>query len=407
MSAYSHSHFTILADDLSGAADCAVAFACAGFSTEVFLQPELVAGTDPIVASIDLNTRELAPDEAVRVTARILRLIRSNRETVWYRKIDSTLRGNIGPDVLSTVRGMPGKRLIVFAPSFPDTGRTTVHGKVFVDGKPLDKSGVNFGWPTGKTISDLFAEVGLNTQILSIEVIRSGWATILRHLKNSSGVTVAVCDAETNIDLLAIAEAGLQIHQESIFVGSAGLAQQIAKLWGAQHRIESQIVLPDKPILVVVGSRSPASRAQVDLLSNSIGLDLLRMPVGALESECDPLIVGVTRALAKGRDVAITTELCGLPGDRHGAELMEILGRALRPFLDQFAALVLTGGETARAVLMQSEICRLRVIDQIEPGVTLSIGTGKSPIPIVMKAGAFGTPFTLLNAVHFLRSRKR
>ena len=45
---------------------------------------------------------------------------------------------------------------------------------------------------------------------------------------------MAVCDAETNLDLLAIAEAGLQIAQEAIFVGSAGLAHQIAALWGSQ-----------------------------------------------------------------------------------------------------------------------------------------------------------------------------
>jgi uncharacterized protein YgbK (DUF1537 family) len=51
-------HFTILADDLSGAAACAVPFARAGFFTEVFLQPEIFARTRPAVGAIDLNTRE-------------------------------------------------------------------------------------------------------------------------------------------------------------------------------------------------------------------------------------------------------------------------------------------------------------------------------------------------------------
>ena len=52
---------------------------------------------------------------------------------------------------------------------------------------------------------------------------------------------------------------------------------------------------------------------------------------------------------------------------------MEVLGRVLRRFLPEFAALILTGGETARGILFQSDIGRLRVIDELAPGVILSI----------------------------------
>jgi D-threonate/D-erythronate kinase len=401
-------HFTILADDLSGAADCAVPFARAGFRTEVFLHPEIFARTDPPVGAIDLHTRESTSDVASRVTFQALRLIQSDRETVWYRKVDSTLRGNIGSDVLSTVRGIPGKRVIFCAPAFPDTGRTTAQGKVFVTGVPLEESGVHDGWPAGKSISDLFTEVGLKTQVLSLDVIRAGPSTILRSLPQSPGVHIAICDAQTNLDLLAIAEAGLQIRNESIFVGSAGLAHQIATLWGGGEGDVNQLVLADKPILVVVGSRSPISRAQFDLLSGLRGIDILRMPLTALGPERDPLITaGLERALAQGRDLAITTDLYGFLGHRHGADLVESLGRMLRPFLNKFGAVVLTGGETARALLFQSEIRRLRVIDEIAPGVTLSVSAEEPSLPIVIKAGAFGTSTTLLNAVLFLRAFKR
>jgi uncharacterized protein YgbK (DUF1537 family) len=401
-------HCIILADDLSGAADCAVPFARAGFSPEVFLQPECAARTDAPIVSIDLNTRELTPEQAVQVTSRTLRLIRSTRETVWYQKIDSTLRGNIGPDVLETVGAIPAKRVIFCAPAFPATGRTTIQGRVFVNGVPLEKSGVNTRWSSGKSISDLFAEVGLNTRAFSLDVIRPGSSNILRHLENSPGVTVAVCDAETNNDLLAVAKAGLQILEQSIFVGSAGLAHQIATLLGTEQRFENHPLLPDKPILVVVGSKSPASRAQFEHLSNLSGINLLRLPVAALKSETDSSITdGLTSAVAGRQDLAITTELTESLSDQQGAALMQALGRKLKPFLDKFSALVLTGGETARGLLSESEIGRLRMMDEIEPGVTLSITAGKLELPIVMKAGAFGTQATLLNAAHFLRSRKK
>ena len=97
-------HLVILADDLTGAADCAVPFVRSGFPTEVFLQPELVKETDAPVVSVDLNTRELTPGQAVQATSRAFTLIPSTSSTVWYRKIDSTLRGNIGPDILASLR---------------------------------------------------------------------------------------------------------------------------------------------------------------------------------------------------------------------------------------------------------------------------------------------------------------
>jgi hypothetical protein len=101
------------------------------------------------------------------------------------------------------------------------------------------------------------------------------------------------------------------------------------------------------------------ARAQFDLLSGLGEIDILRMPATALKSEIDPLIAaGLERALAQGRDLAITTDLHGSLSHRHGADPMESLGRMLRPFLRKFGAVVLTGGETARALLSQSEIGR-------------------------------------------------
>jgi uncharacterized protein YgbK (DUF1537 family) len=132
-------HLVILADDLSGATDCAVPFARSGLSTEVFLQPEFVTQSETPVVSVDLNSRELTPGQAVQATSRALNLIPATVDTIWYRKIDSTLRGNIGPDVLATWRRMRHKRVIFCAPAFPDTGRTTIRGEVFVDGVSLRK----------------------------------------------------------------------------------------------------------------------------------------------------------------------------------------------------------------------------------------------------------------------------
>jgi uncharacterized protein YgbK (DUF1537 family) len=437
-------HLVILADDLSGAADCAVPFVRSGFPTEVFLQPELIREAKAPFISVDLNTRELTPGQAVQATSRAFTLIPSTASTVWYRKIDSTLRGNIGPDVLASLRRLRDKRIIFCAPAFPDTGRTTVNGKVFVNGLPLENSGVHHRSP--KSLAELFAEVGLPTRLVPLDVIRGGPANLLDHLKYNSRVTVAILDAETNEDLSVIAQTGLQIRQELIFVGSAGLTHQIAALFGSESleasgydlqsgeqpkrnssdpllqyserehhvpdtsKIAKRLRLPDKPILIVIGSKSPVSRAQCEQVTDKGEVDVLRAEISALEPGDGTIVGAVIRALANRRDLVITTELpkpISEARSTSGAVLMRNLGSMLSPFLDQFSALILTGGETGRGVLTQSGIGRLSMLDEVEPGVTLSESLSKPQIPIIMKAGAFGTPATLLNALNFLRSHKR
>jgi uncharacterized protein YgbK (DUF1537 family) len=166
----------------------------------------------------------------------------------------------------------------------------------------------------------------------------------------------------------------------------------------------------------VIGSKSPVSRAQFEQLSDRGGVDVLEVKISALQSADDPAIIAaVSRALVNRRDLVITPELPdslsegearATIGSQEGAALMRILGTTLRPFLHRFAALILTGGETARGVLTPSGIGRLSMLDEIEPGVTLSLNLGNPEIPIIMKAGAFGAPATLLNALHFLRSHQ-
>jgi uncharacterized protein YgbK (DUF1537 family) len=402
--------FVILADDLSGAADCAASFVCSGFSAEVFLRPESIfAATVPVV-SIDLNSRELAHEQAMSLTSQAISLVRSTQKTIWYRKIDSTMRGNIGHEVFATARALPGRKIILFAPAFPDTGRTTVQGRTFVNGLPLEQSDIWSNKFAVKSLADLFADIDIDIDFLALNAVHSGSIEILRKLKNVSrqSATVVICDAETNTDLSAIAEAGLRHREEVLFVGSAGLARQIAALSEIGSAPENDIAVGNKPILVVVGSMSQTSRAQFDRLAQTAGIDCLRIPASdLLSAQSMEVRHALKRAVVSGQDLAITIEPTESLGQSGNAVLTQSLGDVLRTFLKEFSALVVTGGETARGLLFEAGTSGLRMIGEIEPGVTLSITRGEMELPMVMKAGAFGNPATLLNAVQFLRKQKK
>jgi uncharacterized protein YgbK (DUF1537 family) len=78
------------------------------------------------------------------------------------------------------------------------------------------------------------------------------------------------------------------------------------------------------------------------------------------------------------------------------AGLAEVAGRALRRV--HAGGLVLTGGQTARAVCDSLGISAIELVGEIEPGVPLGRAVGV-PIHVVAKAGTAGDRLSLVRAL--------
>ncbi|MGF6656282.1 uncharacterized protein YgbK (DUF1537 family) [Paraburkholderia youngii] len=127
----------IIGDDLSGTADCAVTCTHHGLRSVVTLGAERPNAGDVDVLAVDMDTRRYAPSEAARANTHAWNLFANGRRV--YKKIDSTLRGNVAAEVaaLSALAGMA-----IVAPGFPQAGRTTRNGHQFVFGVPVEASEV-------------------------------------------------------------------------------------------------------------------------------------------------------------------------------------------------------------------------------------------------------------------------
>jgi uncharacterized protein YgbK (DUF1537 family) len=116
---------------------------------------------------------------------------------------------------------------------------------------------------------------------------------------------------------------------------------------------------------------------------------------------------GLTEALDQGTDVLINL-LPENPVDlSHGPALAEALGNWLKPLADHIGALVVTGGETAAALLSAFGVDGVRLADEIEPGVSVGLSLGRRRLPLITKAGAFGDEGVLTRTVEQLRRIKR
>ena len=93
----------IVADDLSGAADCAASFAGTAGPVPVFLR----GVPEGAWSALDTDTRAMDEASAVAVTRRVfgqLAAAGAARPFV-YKKIDSTLRGHVGAELAATGDG--------------------------------------------------------------------------------------------------------------------------------------------------------------------------------------------------------------------------------------------------------------------------------------------------------------
>ena len=400
----------ILADDLTGAADCAIAFARRGLSASV------VWGDDPppdAVLALDADSRGLGPDAAA---ARHRSLLQAHHcgGVALFKKIDSTLRGQPTAELAATVRHLRAQgrgALAIVAPAFPATGRTTVDGRVRIGGQPLEHSALwarDHSYPSADVVSVLRL-AGLQVRRAGLDAVRTGLAGVVGDALAAGDDTV-VCDAVTAADLRLVADATLPRAAELFWTGSGGLAQALACSVAGPGRPTPMEVTGG--ILFVVGSVAEASRAAAALLAADGAVHIERIPPAVLhDGPSAPAWQDagrrIAQALAAGADVLVEIA-AGPDADlRHGAALARRLAALLRPAAPGLGALFATGGETALALLDALGVTGIQMIDEIEPGVPLGLTRGALSIPVVTKAGAFGDAGTLARCLSHLRRRRR
>ena len=133
----------VIADDFTGALDTGIQFARHGIATTLFLSDALTAGlladcqADVVVA--DTESRHLPPDDAAARVRAVTRLAKAAGCPVFYKKTDSTLRGNLGAE-LTAMQDVCGAKRLFFAPAYPALGRTTRGGTQLVNGVPLART---------------------------------------------------------------------------------------------------------------------------------------------------------------------------------------------------------------------------------------------------------------------------
>ncbi|MCC8392250.1 four-carbon acid sugar kinase family protein [Paraburkholderia sp. MMS20-SJTR3] len=413
----------IIADDLSGAADCAIGFAHAGHRTVVTLRAtreHAHEGVDTI--AVDTDTRRLTPDAAAARTRAAYAEMSSSDQRL-YKKIDSTLRGNWAAEVAGL---QPLAGVAIVAPAFPAMGRTVQGGRVFVHGEPLETTAT---WQlehagVSADIATQLTQAGLLTQWLDAEALREQPQELALRIDAlaARGVEALVVDTQTEQALHTLATACLRSRAPFFWVGSGGLAREIATLETrdradgtagcAAGGAPGQAAFPGGPILILVGSLSAVSERQCALLRERGGVEELIVPPpvlrsGASHPDWHALQQQIAVSLRAGCDLLLRIGRDDGFDPAEGMQLSTALAQLVAPHFTKAGGLIATGGETARAMLAAAQIGSLQLLAEVEAGVAVArpLGGAREHCPgIVTKAGAFGTDHALYAAWLTLRN---
>src|SRR4030042_2078172 len=131
----------LIADDLTGGADAGAQFAKRALNTLLVLYNEnerinFSKYTCQDVLVVNTDSRGLSPEKASSLLSNLFRNYKKEIFPIIYKKIDSTLRGNIGYEIDAILKEMNGS-LCFMAPSYPEQNRRLVGGIMMVGEKPL------------------------------------------------------------------------------------------------------------------------------------------------------------------------------------------------------------------------------------------------------------------------------
>ena len=407
----------ILADDLTGAADCAIAFGRTGHAA-VVTWGEVGDASDrrlPILA-YDTASRGLAAEAAAGRHVDVLERL-SGPGRLLFKKIDSTLRGQPAAETAAAfahLKSRSGSAFGVFAPAFPATGRTTVDGRVLVNGRALEQAEVwqrDHTYPNADLV-DVLATAGIRGEKVTLGTIRGGDLRATFARLAGEGDRIAVCDAETDRDLLLIAEASLPMSSATVssstfFIGSAGFAHALAGFEAGDVAEPPRMTASASGTLIVVGSLAGASRSAArELEATGTVAHFPVAPETLLDGGAGrgSLAADVMKRLSGGGDALIEIMMDDEPDLSLGPRLSQALADALQSVAPAIGAFAATGGETAAMLLSRFGVNGIRLADEIEPGVSLGLTLGKLSVPVATKAGAFGDKLSLIRISERLRA---
>lgn len=425
----------IIADDLTGANDTALQFFKQGYSARIIIDfdQDFSQMKNIDVWSITTESRntnkETAVDRIIRINEKLKNKLSLEH---YYKKIDSTLRGNTGIEIAALLEASK-KDIALIAPAYIEENRTTIGAYQLLNGIPIErtqcaldpKAPIYDSYIPDILKKDLNPAFGDLIGIIDFKTISKGAGPIVLKLNElvSKGKKMIVLDASSNVDLEQIALAIQKSSYNILPCGSAGLANGLNKIYDTDKKNENIKHLPNLANLVVSGSATQLTLSQIGKLKETknniffvdltledvikgINNDIINKIVEKLNLKTDVVVhssyLNNEIISEKGKELLIDA---GIAKNEISNIITDYLADLLYEInLKSKFILTTIGGETSYKCARKIESAYLEIIDNVMPAIPLCIDANGQII--VTKSGNFGNYDTLVNVINYFEKLK-
>ena len=399
----------VIADDLTGANDTGAMLADLGFcamSSPTAIVNEEVQQAHVLTINADSRTMPASDAYAcVRsLTERFGRPVR-----LLSKRIDSTLRGNVGAEIDAVLDGLGEPACACVVTAAPRAERTCRDGKVYVSGVLLENTDISRDVRCSVHISDVCEIIRRQSKRAMGKIGLAEVRGDLEQALEGRSEEIIVFDAETDADIERIAKAAAGLKRRVVAVDPGNFTAAYAKF-----------VLRKRQglTLLVIGSRSEPSREQLEYLSEKENVhpvvpDISKLLSNHNKSEWEK----VTEQLRKHAqtDPILCVTLVGTPiSEQSRSQAQSIsdafasLGAYVLAAIPQIDLCYVSGGDVCQSLMKAMGIKGIRLISEVIPLAVYGevIGGRYHGFKLLTKGGMIGREDAIETMIQYARREK-
>lgn len=433
----------VISDDMTGNNDTGALLNQIGLNTVAaisdHIRPQMLEGREALCLNTD--SRALLPEIAKeKVKTAVQEYWKSGM--LCCKRIDSTLRGNVGSEIDGMLDALPEGFKAVVVPAFPRAGRICVGGHMLVHGVALAESGAAKDPKTPVHFSraaDIIAQQSRRRiQSVYLQEIQQDRAELAETIQKSEA-EILVMDAVSEEDIERIAQACRLAQMPIACVDPGSFSVRMARgLCGKRAVLKNLLVIgslsdvtrkqaahfekQEKPLVC----RVSAARLLTDYeVAKEEALSFVRSNMETYESICflteeeavskeavKAAAIDKTGTEAADSQTGSEAEKAPFTAVAAAGEISRRFARIGAAFMEEAAAKIacvyLCGGDIARDFLDALQIEAIDIMDEVIPLAVYGkiLDSRYDGIQILTKGGMIGENSTICDMIEYARQKR-
>ena len=420
--------YIVIADDLTGSNATCSLFKKIGLRAASILKLQGDINYDVDVISYSTASRGLDKEEAYKKVSEAIKILKNKDVLVYNKRIDSTLRGNIGTEINAMLDNLEDDRIAVVIPSYPDSGRIVVNKTMLVNGVLLENSdaGKDPKTPIKTSCVESLIQKGIkySSTYFTLSDIEQPIEEIVKKIQEAIKKSrVLIFDAVNNEDIIKISKAVIHSNINIVTVDPGPFTLYYSKELQKKNHLE-------KKILMVIGSVTATTKKQIEYILQEEDIFLVKMKVEEFFEketclkEIERVISFIKKGIASYDLFLVTTSPIG---DEKKADLQKlaenlnttveeiskIIANTLTETVvkilketEKFEGVYSSGGDITIALLEKLKAIGVEIREEVIPLAAYGriIGGDFPNLKLVSKGGMVGDEKTIKLCLHKIKN---